>query len=92
MFEKIIVEKGLRKLNKIGSELSGITVPLPSEKEIIEGIKELENRLDGKVHKSYAKNVIIAYKYSDTHFHYKNKNSLLDDINKNKKIYINSYN
>lgn len=92
MLEEVVLKKGLRKLNKIGRELSGITVPLPSEKQIIDGTKELENRLGGRVHKTYTKNVLIAYNYADTHFHYKYKVSLLDDINNNKKIYINSYN
>lgn len=91
MFNKIIAEKGLRKLNKIGKELSGIVVLLPSENDIIKGIKELENRLGGKVYKNFAKNVIIAYNYSEEHFHYKSKKSLLDDINTNKKIHINNY-
>lgn len=91
MFQKVIGEEGFRKLNKIGRELSGITVKLPLKKQIIDAIEELENRLGGRVHKNYAKNVIIAYNYADTHFHYKHRVPLLDDINNDKKIYINSY-
>lgn len=93
MFEKIIEENGLRKLNKIGRDLLGTVVMLPTGNEIVEGTKELERRLNGngRVNKTYTKNVIIAYNYADTHFHYKRRVSLLDDINNDKKIYINSY-
>lgn len=91
MFQNVLEVKGLRKLNEVGKKLSGITVPLPLEKEILDGRKELETNLGGRVHKTYTKNVLIAYHYSDSHLHYKTGNSMLNDINNNKKIYMNSY-
>lgn len=96
MLEKVKEDTGIRKLNKIGRNLRGKTIKLPSEKEIIDAKEKLEKDFfkdsEGRINISYIRNVLIGLNYADTHFHYKHKVSLLDDINNNKKIYINSYN
>lgn len=95
MFGKVKEDKGIRKLNNIGRNLTDETVKLPLEKDIICGKKELEenffkNKI-GKVNASYTRNVLIGLNYAEAHFHYNSRVSLLDDINNNKKIYLKSY-
>ena len=93
MLEEVILEKGLRMLNNIGGRLEKKIIELPSDKDVRECSKELEKRFNGesKVQYNYAKRTIIGYEYAKKHNHYKTKNSMLDDINNGKKIYINSY-
>lgn len=92
MFEKVKEERGLRKLSKVGRKLVEETIELPSNEELNQGTKELENRFEGegRVNPSYTKNTIIGYKYAETHFDSKGI-SLLENINNNKKIYLGSY-
>lgn len=93
MFKKIKSERALRKIQIIGRDLTDVTVSNPSSSEVISGKYELENILSGygKVNKSYAKNLIIGINYCENHYHYLTGNSLLDDINDNKRISLNSY-
>ena len=93
MFKDVVSEKGLRKLNKIGGRLEKRTIQLPSNTEVVKCIKELENRLngEGRVQYDYAKRTIIGYEYAIKHHHYKTNNLMLDDINNDKNLHINSY-
>ena len=96
LLEKVKEDIGIRKLNKIGRNLKDKIIKLPSEKETIDAKEKLEKDFfrdsEGRINFSYARNVLIGLNYAETHFHYKRKVSLLDDINNNNKIYINSYN
>ena len=95
MFEKIKEDKVIRKLNDIGRNLTHEIIKLPLKKDILDGRKELEQNFfkdkKGRVNPSYTRNVLIALKYAETHFHYISEVSLLDDIKNNKKIFLKSY-
>ena len=95
MFEKVKEDRVIRKLNEIGRNLSDEDIKLPSEKDIIDAKKELEENFfkddEGRINFSYARNVLIGLNHSETHFHYSTGLLLLDDITNNKRIYIRSY-
>ena len=93
MFKDVDSEKGLRKLNYVGGRLQNVNTLQPFDSYVKQGSGNLENRFnrESKVNYFYAKRVIIGYEYSKNHYHYKTGNSMLEDINNNKKIYINSY-
>lgn len=93
MFEKIKSERALREIHDIGRDMTDITMTFPSNSEITSGGVELSNRLsgDGRVNSSYVKDTIIGMNYCQNHYHYLTGNSLIDDINANKRIFLNSY-
>ena len=95
MLEKVKEDKGIRKLNEIGRNLSDETIKLPLLKDIIKAKEELEEKFfknyEGRINFSYARNVLIGLNYAEINFHYSSGLSLLDDINNNEKIYLRSY-
>jgi hypothetical protein len=95
MFDKVKEDIGIRKLNNVGRNLTDEIVKLPLAKDIIDSRKELEESFfknkTGRVNLSYTRNVLIGLNYAETHFHYRSKISLLDDINNNKKVFLKSY-
>ncbi|MCH4201203.1 MAG: hypothetical protein LKF87_10740 [Clostridium tyrobutyricum] len=93
MFEKVHKNRGLRVCNSIGKQLLGKTVKIPIKIDLNIAKEELNSRLSGEglVRNYYSINTFIGYKYAEDHFHYLTGNLMLDDINKGKKIYLNSY-
>lgn len=95
MFQKIKDKKVIEKLNKIGRSLYSQTISLPTEIEVMEGMKELQETFfwDGKyIWPSYVRNVIIGLKWAQSSRHYFTNSTLFQDIvSSNKRIHIKSY-
>lgn len=90
---KILTENGLKKCAKLGRVLTCMTIKIPTEFEILNSLGYLKTNLSGqgRINYSYAKNATIGYNLALSLHNTKTYNLLLDDINANKKIYLNSY-
>lgn len=83
----------INKLNDIGNQLGGITARIPTIKEQ-EDAKEIIVEVFPDAQRTFqyfARNVLIAYDYAQSHFHYVSGNSLLDDLKDEKSCKLEQY-
>lgn len=80
-------EEVLKKVHLQEDKITGAK-DSPRNHVVAEAKRELENIYsgDGRINPRYAKETIIAYGYSKSHFHHSTGNSMLEDIISKKNI------
>ena len=94
MFIQVTRDKQvIKELAKIGKNLSSISLQLPTEEQINQGIMEMREYFPTNkfVHRNFVRNALMALEYAKCHSHYKTGTTLINDILSRKHIFLNSY-